>query len=63
MWKNIVLNQGDTETNNVLLTLRKKPLVVAKTAMVSTKSGGRRQGPKDTNRVNDDNDYDTLTQK
>jgi hypothetical protein len=35
MWKNIVLTWGDTEINNVLLTLRKKTLVVAKTAMVS----------------------------
>jgi len=30
---------------------------------VSTKAGGRRQGPEDTTRVIDDNDNDILTQK
>lgn len=55
-------NQSDTYINNALLTLRKKTLVDAKTAMeVSTKSGRRRHGPEDTNRVIDDNGYDILT--
>lgn len=63
MWKNIVLNQGDTEINSILLTLRKKTLAVAKTAMLSTKSDGRRHGPKNRNRAIDGNDYDILTQK
>lgn len=62
MWKNIVLSQDDNEINNVLLTLKKKTLVVAKSAMVSTKSVGRRHGPKDTNCVIHDNDYDIIKQ-
>jgi hypothetical protein len=64
MWKNIVSNRSETEINNVLLTLRKKTLVVTKTAMeVSTKTDGGRHGPEDTSRVIDDSDYDILTHK
>jgi len=41
----------------VLLTLRKKTLVIAKAAMlVSNKAGGNRHGPEDKSRVVGDND-------